>query len=169
MVLQTLHVHQSWRSQLLWSMWRAQISHSNNSSNTAQEIHHCSLTQFFWWVCDLKKWFSFIIWQFFLCLGRNEIKAATRPRTSSTGATINELKKTSWICQKCTLINPIADAVCSACNCSQLYSEKKVQEASNGSPKKKEVWSCSQCTLLNSNTLTKCRACKTLREPLVTV
>ena len=89
-----------------------------------------------------------------------------RQSTNGIAAASNELNKTSWICQKCTLINPLELTVCSACNCSQLHSEKMVQEAtSNGSPKKKDVWSCPQCTLLNSNSLSKCRACKTIREP----
>jgi len=71
---------------------------------------------------------------------------------------VNELYETSWTCKKCTLINPLGKNVCSACSCSQLYSEKKTETLVRP---KSEAWSCPQCTLLNPNSLFKCRACQT--------
>ena len=70
---------------------------------------------------------------------------------------VNELYESSWSCKKCTLINALSKQVCSACGCSQLYS----QDTSVTLPRKKDTWSCIQCTLLNPNSLQKCRACKT--------
>lgn len=92
-------------------------------------------------------------------------EAAVNGRKNGT-VVVNHQHDASWTCKKCTLINPIGENVCSACSCSQLYSEKKVEsQVSAHSPTKKDTWSCPQCTLLNSHSISKCRACKTAMTP----
>lgn len=78
----------------------------------------------------------------------------------------NHRHETGWTCKKCTLINPVGENVCSACSCSQLYSQKTGESKDLGhTPKKKDTWSCPQCTLLNSHSVSKCKACKISATP----